>query len=107
MFQAVRKMARGKFCKAGEAIGDAFDGAEPGGTRADRGEERRQHGGGRFMAPVAEEAGETDTEDGAVEPGLFGRSSGNGGVVYSRQFTVHSDEKKQETGVDGSQVVWF
>jgi len=34
-------------------------------------QERGEHGCSGFMAPVAEEAGEPDAEDGAVKPSLF------------------------------------
>ena len=71
--QAIGEVARGKLCEAGESVGNAFDGAKPRGTRTDGGEKRWEHGGCGFMAQVAEQAGEADAEDGAVEPGLFGR----------------------------------
>src|SRR5438876_2532826 len=71
--QAVGEMARGKLCEAGESVGNAFDGAKPRRACADGREKRGQHGGGGFVAPVAEQACEADAENGAVEPGLFGR----------------------------------
>ena len=71
MLQPVCEVACGKFGEAGEAVGDALDGAEPCGARANRGEKCGQNGCCGFVAPVAEETGETDAEDGAVEPGLL------------------------------------
>lgn len=71
IFQAIGVVAGGKFCEAGEAVGDTFDGAEPDRTSADGGEEGGEDRGGGFMAPVAKEAGEADAQDSAVEPGLF------------------------------------
>ncbi len=46
-------------------------------------------------APIAEQAGQADAEDGAIEPGLFLWGIGHGGVVYSRQFTVNSKSKSK------------
>ena len=74
--QAVGVVASGELCETGEAVRDSFDGAEPGRACANRGEEGGQNRGGGFVAPIAEEAGETDTEDGASEPGLFFTESG-------------------------------
>src|SRR5467141_2787602 len=82
-FQAIGVVACGKLCEAGEPVGDALDGAEPDWARADGGQESREHGCGGFVAPVAEEAGQSDAEDGAVEPGLFFRGVGHGKAVYS------------------------
>src|ERR1700687_4458367 len=56
-FQAIGVVACGKLCEAGEPVGDALDGAEPHGARANSGQECREHGCGGFVAPVAEEAG--------------------------------------------------
>src|SRR6267143_686987 len=82
-FQAIGVVAGGKLCEAGEPVGDAFDGAEPDRACADGSQKRREHGCGGFVAPVAEEAGEADAEDGAVEPGLFFRGIRHGKAVYS------------------------
>src|SRR5258708_15994600 len=85
-------MAGGKFCEAGETVGDAFDGAKPDGTCADGGEEGGEHGCGGFVARVAEEAGEADGEEGAIETGLFFWGVGHEKAVYSRKFPVQSSE---------------
>ena len=69
--QAIREMTGGKFCETGESVRDAFDRAKPYRARTNRGEKRGEHGGGGFVTPIAEEAGETDAEDGAVEPTLL------------------------------------
>src|SRR5258708_34691895 len=82
-FQPIGVVAGSKFCEAGEAVGDAFDGAEPDRARADGGQECGEHGGGGFMAPVAEQASEADAEDGAVEPGLFFGGVRHEKAVYS------------------------
>src|SRR5262249_45227952 len=68
-----------------EAVGDAFDGAEPGWPRANRPEKRGQNGGRCFVAPIAEQAGEANTENRAVEPGLFFSGLRHEQEVYSRQ----------------------
>src|SRR5712692_1807615 len=96
LLQPVGEMSSRQFCEAGETVGNAFDGAEPGRSRANGREERRQDCRGGFVAPVAEEAGEADAKDGAVEPGGFRRSFGHGAVVYIRQFTVQSLEKSRK-----------
>jgi hypothetical protein len=69
--QAVGVMAGTEFCEARKAIGDSFDCAEPYGTRSNCGKKGRQNSGGDFVAPVAEQAGEADAQDGAREPMLF------------------------------------
>ena len=70
-------MAGGEFGEAGEAVGDALDGAEPHRPCADGRQKRRQHCCRDLVAPVAEEAGESHSEDGAVQPGLFLGSVGH------------------------------
>src|SRR5712692_1554730 len=92
VLQAIGEVACGEFCKAGESVGDALDGAEPDWACADSSQEGREYGGGGFVAPVAEEAGEADAEDGAVEPGLLHCGFGHGEAVYSRKFLVESSE---------------
>jgi hypothetical protein len=42
------------------------------------------------VAPVAEEAGEADTEDRPIEPGFVLWSFRHGGVVYSCRLRVNS-----------------
>src|SRR5438876_4276489 len=71
--QAIGEVARGKFRKAGLAVGDAFDDAKPCRTCANGREKRGQHGSGGFVAQITEKAGQANAENGAVEPGLFGR----------------------------------
>ena len=71
--QAIGEMAGGEFSEAGESVGDAFNRAKPRRACANGREKRGQHSGGGFVAPVAEQACEADAENGAVEPGLFGR----------------------------------
>src|SRR5258708_25931987 len=88
VFQAIGEMAGGKFCEAGETVGDAFDGAKPDGTCADGGEEGGEHGCGGFVAPVAEEAGGAYAEGGAVWPGLFFLGVGDGKAVYSAKIPL-------------------
>jgi len=67
--QAIREMARGQLCEAGETVGDTFDRSEPGWACADGGQKRGEDRSGGFVTPVAEEAGEPNAEHGAVEPG--------------------------------------
>src|SRR6266581_5521335 len=78
-----------------EAISDAFDRAQPGGARANRGKESGQHCGGRFVAPVTEQAGEANAKHGAVEPGLLFCGVGHKEAVYSCQSTVDSFAKRK------------
>jgi len=71
MPQAIGEVSRGEFCETGEAVCDAFDCAKPGWTCSNRCQESRQHRRCDFVAPIAEETGQPDAEDGAVEPGLL------------------------------------
>src|SRR6267154_2277124 len=67
--QAIGEMAGGQLREARETVGNTFDRAKPHRTRADGGEEGGEDRSSRFVAPIAEQAGQADTEDGAVEPG--------------------------------------
>ena len=69
--------------KTREAVSDAFYGTEPRRAGANRGKKGGQDRRCRFVAPVAKQTGEADTEDCAVEPGLF-----FWGVGHGEQFTV-------------------
>jgi len=71
-FQAIGVMTRGEFREAGEAVSNTFNRAKPRRACANGREKRGQDRSGRFVAPVAEEAGEANAKDRAVEPGLFG-----------------------------------
>src|SRR5437588_706905 len=72
-----------------------FDGAKPDWTCADGRQKCRQHGCGGFVAPVAEEAGEADAEDRAVEPELFlGSIRHEESLQWTLQFTVRERETK-------------
>jgi hypothetical protein len=55
--------------EAGQAVGDAFDGAQPHGGGAQGREERGQDGGGDFVRPIAEQRRQPDAENGTIEPG--------------------------------------
>src|SRR5690242_6148808 len=112
--QAVGVMAGGKFCEAGEAVGDSFDGAEPDGTGADDGEKGGKDGGGGFVGPIGEKGSEADAEDGAVEPGRFGRGrrhrvsslkkKGNG--IFTTEAAENTEKRRsgrsRETGKQGN-----
>ena len=71
MLPSVREMPGRKFCHARKAIGDTFNGPEPAWPGADRGQKRGEDGRGRLVAPVAEEAGESDAQNRAVQPPVF------------------------------------
>jgi hypothetical protein len=79
--EAIGEMAGGQFREAGEAVRNALDGAKPRRARSDRSQESGEDGGSGFMAPVGEQAGETDAEDGAVQPmfvfSVFGACTGS------------------------------
>lgn len=68
MLEAIRVKAGGEFREAGEAVGNAFDGTEPGRASADYSEKCGENSGSDFVAPVAEKAGEADAEHGGGEP---------------------------------------
>src|SRR2546428_613647 len=63
--------------------GDGFDSAEPDRSRADGSQKCGEHGRCGFVAPVAEETGEADAEDGPVEPGLTGSRVFHKGIPRS------------------------
>lgn len=86
MFQAVREVSSGKFRQAGEAISDSFDHAEPRRSSSDRRKKGGQNSRGSFVAPVAEEAGKTYAENGAIEPRTMLRAFGHGGGVYRQEL---------------------
>ncbi len=52
--QPVGVVARSQLGEAGQAVGDAFNRAQPGGSRANRREKGGQHCCRGFMAPIAE-----------------------------------------------------
>src|SRR3989442_12381620 len=68
---SVGEMAGSEFCHAGEAVGDALDRSQPPWPGPDRGKKCGEDCRGRLVAPVAEEAGESDAEDRAVQPRVF------------------------------------
>jgi hypothetical protein len=94
VLESVGVMARGELGKAGEAVGEAFDDAEPGGAGSNNGEESRQDGGGGFVAPVGEERCEADAEDGAVKPVICGLGIGSDRVGHERESTGDSAKLK-------------
>src|SRR5690242_24973 len=69
--QLIRVIACCQLGKTGKTVGDSFDGAEPGGASANCSKKCGKDGGRGFVAPIAEQAGEANAEDGAVEPALF------------------------------------
>jgi hypothetical protein len=88
MLQAIGVMARSQLRETRESIGDALDNAESRRARPNRGKKRRQYCGCRFVAPVAEKAGEADAEDGAIQPGLFFWRVSHGIAVYRRERSI-------------------
>ena len=82
-FQMIGVMARAQLGEAGKSVGDAFDRSEPRGACANRGQERRENRGSDFVAPIAEEAGDADADDSAVQP-VFGT------ILRSRSAGSHA-----------------
>src|SRR5260370_42257572 len=81
--QAIGEMAGGKLCEAGKSVRDAFDSSEPDRACSDGSQERREYSCCRFMAPVAEQAGQADADNSAIQPGLFFCGIGHETAVYS------------------------
>ena len=88
--QLIRVITCCQLGKTGKTVGDSFDGAEPARARANCSKKCGEDGGRGFVAPIAEQAGEADAEDGAVEPALFFGGFGHEGAVYRRQWPVKS-----------------
>src|SRR5689334_14192615 len=88
-------MPRDELRETRKSVGDAFDGPEPRWSSANRREECRQERCRGFVAPVAEQAGQTDAKHSAVEPGLLFSSFRHEGAVYRPRTTIKSSENKR------------
>src|SRR5579871_238888 len=69
-FPAIGVVACRELCKAGEAVGDSFDRAEPRRAGADDRKKRRKNRRCGFVAPIGKEGSQADAEDSSVEPGF-------------------------------------